>query len=130
MRGKIGSYKELPKEYKPAFKKMFDAVGGDIKSFNFAIDDWYYAYWWTDKQEEEFKKWLKTYLNSRIFKFNVSDRQLETEAAYFLLNWGWCSEHGKERVAEWRSKNKFIEPELWRDKLKRHITNFIAKMEW
>jgi len=46
-------------------KKMFKTGGYRWDTINFTIDNWWYHYAWTEKQEKKFMKWLiKYYIKS------------------------------------------------------------------
>lgn len=42
--------------------KMCEMVGTNIGKINFKEPDWYMQYEWTQKQQEEFEKWMVNYL--------------------------------------------------------------------
>ena len=68
------------------FKKMFKMVGADIKTFDFASTEWYTDYQWTEKQCEDFKKWM---IKDLMKQDNLKRKLAECRASMFDLMWGW-----------------------------------------
>lgn len=72
-----------------AMDQMFKEVG--FKGFDREFvkqDEWYTKRTWTENQERAFKDWL---VNECRTKMKWSKKIAETEAAYFLLMWGWST---------------------------------------
>ena len=72
---------------KEDFEKLYE-------SGFFRTPEWYYKHSWTEKDEKEFSKWLKSYLkenkDARISLMTISKVSLVDKFVdLFLLNYGW-----------------------------------------
>lgn len=66
--------------------KMFDMVG-DVYSESLELaDGWYTKNTWTKETENEFRKWLVSYLRKEL---KTTKKQATMEAEMFILNYGW-----------------------------------------
>ena len=66
---------------------MCNMVGADFKKIDFKNKDdlWFDKYSWTEKQEDDFKKWLHNYL----YKNNEAQRELYNRTR--MRKWGRLS---------------------------------------
>lgn len=76
--------------YEECCIEMFQRVGLDktypeIKEFA-KQPDWYRLHTWTAEEQNDFRKWLVTFMNK---KAKVRKEYAEKEAAWFLLDIGW-----------------------------------------
>lgn len=66
--------------------KQFQMVGGTYDPEEVKNERWYLKYSWTKETENEFKKWLTSYLiNGKL----VSKVRVEKEVDYFLFYCGF-----------------------------------------
>ena len=76
------------------FKEMFRRVGEEFPNEELTNDkDWYKKRSWTEKQQEDFKKWMKKELK-KTFP-DLSARKVEWEAGIFLLSYGWTTKEAQ-----------------------------------
>jgi hypothetical protein len=54
--------KEFPKHLTIILKEMCQRVGADFNKIDFKKKDWQETYQWTEKKQEDFKRWLIDYL--------------------------------------------------------------------
>ena len=52
------------KTIKKVLKKMCKMVNADFNAINFSDKDWFHLYQWTEKEQDEFKKWLIEYMQN------------------------------------------------------------------
>ena len=92
----------MNKYLKEILNKMCSIVGTTYDKIDFKSDDWYLQYEWTEKQEEEFRRWLIDYLyiNDRARRELTAcvkqKSHISKAVSMFLLCYGWAlSEKGK-----------------------------------
>jgi len=69
-------------------KEMFLRVGEKYPNPEFTKQpEWYRAKSWTEKEEENFRKWMIKYLR----KNKIRKKDAESEVGMFLLQWGWTT---------------------------------------
>ena len=66
--------------------KMFEMVGEVYHESLELEDGWYSTHTWTKETENEFKKWLVSYLRKEL---KTTKKQATMEAEMFILSYGW-----------------------------------------
>jgi hypothetical protein len=86
--------KESPHRY-IVLKKMCDMVKAPYSVVN-SCEDWYHKYSWTQKQEDEFKKWFADYLynnteaRNEIMSMPIKRKKVINGVVEFWnLDYGW-----------------------------------------
>jgi len=85
----------MDKNLKEALSQMLfmsDEQVLDIDKINFKKEGWYQKYHWTEKRENEYKKWFSNYLKKNwkgIVNYKMSSKSLRDAAAdQFILAYG------------------------------------------
>jgi len=69
--------------------EMFKRVGLKYPNPKFTQQDcWYQRKMWSQEEEDNFKKWMRSLLKKR---YKWSTKKVEWEVGMFLLNWGWTT---------------------------------------
>lgn len=69
-------------------KEMFRRVDMEYPNKEFTDQkDWYTKCTWTEKEEADFKVWMKKHLKKRCKHW--TEKLIEKEIAMFNLMWGW-----------------------------------------
>lgn len=75
-------------------KEMFKRVGEKYPNEELTKQkDWFSQRTWTEKDQENFKKWLEKKM-AKQWSY-LGKRKIELEAAMFILMWGWRCEDKK-----------------------------------
>jgi len=82
------TYYLTDKQLDEVLTKMFKAVGQGFISIKKSCHDtkWYMKYSWTEKEEAEFRKWLKSYI---VKKLHIPVLLADKKARMFCFMWGW-----------------------------------------
>ena len=91
------SPKKVDRFITSAFKEMFKRVGEKYPNPELTKDPkWYSSRYWSEKEQESFKKWLKKKLKKTFPYMNA--RKIEWEAGMFILSYGWTNVKEKANV--------------------------------
>ena len=92
----------MPEHFREMIIEMCKRVKCDYNTFNFDQKEWFCEYQWTDKEQDEYRKWAIDYLKKNkkarreIMSVNSSNKIfLERAINMFLLNWGWKTKNNK-----------------------------------
>lgn len=77
---------------KPVFKKMFDMVGETLTPEYVGEAGWYLKHSWSKASQDEFKYWLKYYLQKKNPWKSMTTKRLNDEVDWFVLSYGWKEE--------------------------------------
>ncbi len=79
------------KVVKKVLSEMFRVVGAENEFDEDFLkqEKWYLKHSWTQSQENSFQDWLRKYLRKREPWKHFSDKKLNSEIGYFMLNYGW-----------------------------------------
>lgn len=87
---------QMKPHLKIILRKMCEVVGADFAKINFKKSNWYLSYSWTQKQEDNFCKWMADYLYSsysarkEVMYFNrKSKKHCIDVSKHFVSNYGW-----------------------------------------
>ena len=88
--------KQINKYLDIILKKQCKIVNADFDKINFKKELWFHDYEWTNKQEDNFTKWLMEYMKKNIEARRTlmtipsnNKRFLEKFVQQYLLNYGW-----------------------------------------
>ena len=71
------------------FEEMFSRVGEKYPNKELTDKpDWYTLHSWTDEQQNDFKKWMVSFLTKEM---RWIKKTAEKEAGFFILNYGWST---------------------------------------
>ena len=74
--------------------EMFKRVGAKYPWLELTrYKEWYNRRTWTEDEENDFKKWMRSFLKKR---YRWTKKKLEWEIDMFLLMWGWKTNIGGE----------------------------------
>ena len=75
---------------------MCRRVGANFDKMDFKKENWFHMFEWTQKQENDFKKWLISYLfetkearQELMSRPEKNKKHIEKVANYFICNYGW-----------------------------------------
>jgi len=87
---------KLGKETIKVLKKMCEYAKVDFNKVDFSKDNWYSKYEWTEKLNDEFKKWLENYLyknkeaRKEIMAFPMRDKgMIKRTVSSWMLDYSW-----------------------------------------
>ena len=77
-------------------KKMCVMINVDMNKIKFHSPNWWTTHTWTEKQQEQFRKWFEDLLyndskaREELMDLNIKNKKLIGRAvAWFLLCYGW-----------------------------------------
>lgn len=77
-------------------KEMCNRVGQDFHDVNFKSKDWFQKNTWSEKEQENFSKWLEDYLynnkeaREELMALSHKNRKsIRIVVGWFMLNYGW-----------------------------------------
>lgn len=84
---------------------MCQMVGADVKKIDFAKENWFLEYSWTEDQQEDFKNWIIEFFTrdkKRLKGFAAfpslagrNKKELEKTANWFIFDYGWKVDYKK-----------------------------------
>ena len=90
MKQKMGKHLEF------ILRDMCSRVGAKFNKIDFKKPNWFMDYTWTQKQEDEFAKWMGDYLythkeaQDEVLASRISTKKLMSKAVMmFLFDYGW-----------------------------------------
>lgn len=88
-----------------ALDKMFAAVGFEKFDREFTNQsEWYTKREWTEEEEREYREW---FVNECRSKLRMNKKAANTEAGYFLLQFGWKTKYiGEDKKIIKNEKSK------------------------
>jgi len=88
--------KKFEKHLSLILKEMCKRVGVKLKDIDFNDQQWFMKHEWTEKEEQDFKKWLVDYLyGSKEARDSIMayprkvKKSCEDVASWFILDYGW-----------------------------------------
>jgi hypothetical protein len=88
---------EIPKEetHFECVRELFSRVGLPYPNPEFvAQENWYSLKSWSREEEDSFREWMRGLLLRRYTY--LSDKQMEMELGFFLLNYGWITKEEED----------------------------------
>lgn len=80
---------ELKGFARKAIRELCKRVGADFNKIDFKKEGWFTMFSWTEKEQDDYKKWLvKEMQKQKEYNF-YNKRFLEDSAAWFVLDFGW-----------------------------------------
>jgi len=89
----------MDKELDLILKNLFYKVNAKFEPKKVMVDDWFLKYWWTSKEEEEYRSWLYKLLvqNRKLRDFFLKTTSVRSRKTYknaveqFTNNFGWVT---------------------------------------
>ena len=79
------------------FKEMCKRVGADYRKVDVTKEGWFSEYKWTEKEQEDFKKWMVDYLyNNTEARHELLEIPFRAKKAikkavdWFIFDYGWA----------------------------------------
>lgn len=89
-------FHKMQKYLKVIIKEMCNRVGVNFDKVNFKNKEWFMKHEWTEKEQDNFREWLISYLSKEkearqeIMRIPSNNKRFVEDAAnQFILMWGW-----------------------------------------